>query len=209
MIEYVFPNNVDDRVIERAKNILLEGGLVAYPTDTNWSIGCYSNSKEGIAKLTKLKGDPKYYTLTLVCSNISQISEVADLSNTNFRYIKKYVPGPYVFILPALDLIEKKICMKRLEVGVRIPSNLIPKKLVESIGFPILSLTASKKMTTYGWWDPVFAEENLFEFGYELEDIENIDLIIDTGEPLPKILSTVIRLSENEPEIIRIGSGKL
>ncbi|OHD13592.1 MAG: threonylcarbamoyl-AMP synthase [Spirochaetes bacterium GWD1_27_9] len=209
MIEYVFPNSIDDRVLEKVKIILEEGGIVAYPTDTSWGVGCSVLSKEGVNKLKKLKGDFNRYTLTFMCSNLSQITEVVDLSNSNFRFIKKYMPGPYVFILPALESAEKKINMKRIEVGVRIPNNPIPIAIINKLGNPIFSITASKRMEDKTWWDAGYAEENLFEAGYELEDIREIDLIIDSGEVLPKILSTVVRLTENEPEIIRQGIGEL
>ena len=209
MIEYVIESNIDDRVLLRAKDALDGGGLIAYPTDTSWGIGCSSHSKKGIEKLRKLKGDFQNYTLTLICSNISQISEVAELNNNNFKIIKKYTPGPFVFILPALYNIEKKINMKRVEVGVRIPTNRIPIRIIETIECPIFSITASKIMTSREWWDTKYAEENLFECGWELEYIDELDMIIDSGEPLPKVLSTVIDMTGEELEIKRYGTGKI
>jgi tRNA threonylcarbamoyl adenosine modification protein (Sua5/YciO/YrdC/YwlC family) len=209
MIEYVVESNIDDRVINRATIILKDGGIVAYPTDTSWGIGCSSLSKEGIQKLQRLKGDFKYYTITLICSDISQVNDLAELTNPNYRFIKRYVPGPYVFILPALKSIEKKINMKRTQVGIRIPDNAVPLNLVKKLEVPLLSITASRKMTDTSWWDNKYAEENLFVYGYELEDIREIDLIIDTGEALPKILSTVIDLTTQDFRIIRTGIGEL
>jgi len=209
MIEYVVKTNIDDRIISKAKNILLNGGVVAYPTDTTWAIGCSSNSKNAIKRLIEYKGDLKSYTLTLTCSSISQISEIAELNNANFRFIKKYTPGPFVFILPTLNSFEKKVNMKRPEVGIRIPNNPIPMRLAEAIGVPMFSITASKKMTDKGWWDTKFAEENLFEASYELEEIPHLDMIIDIGEELSKVLTTVIDLTKNEPIIIRAGIGKI
>ena len=209
MIEYVVKNNVDDRIISRAVNILNENGLVAYPTDTSWGIGCSSRSKEGIVKLLALKGDPKYYTVTLMCHSISQVSDITELSSPNFRFIKRYIPGPYVFILPALKSVEKKINMKRSEIGIRIPNNEIPTTLSRRLDAPLLSVSASRKMTETGWWSATYAEENLFDYGYELEDIPGIGLIIDTGEAMPKILSTVINLTSGEFEVVRKGAGEL
>jgi len=209
VIDYININNIDNRIFIKAKKILEDGGLVAYPTDTSWGIGCSIHSKNGILKLKKLKGDFQNYTLTMICSNISQISEVVELNNVNFKIIKKLTPGPYVFILKALSNIEKKINMKRLEVGVRIPSNPVPIGIVDILGCPIFSITASKIMSSRGWWDTIYAEENLFECGWELENIDEIDLIIDTGEPLLKVLSTVIDLKENEIKILRYGIGEI
>jgi len=207
LVEYVNLENINDRIIKRAVNILKDGGLVAYPTDTSWGIGCSVHSKPGIERLRKLKGDFKNYAITLLCSKISQISELTELNNANFKLIKKYTPGPFVFILKALDTIEKKINMKRFEIGVRIPANKIPIAIVEELGSPIFTITASKKMTDNTLWTEKYAEENLFEYAYELEDIKELDMIIDPGEPLPKILSTVIDLTKEEIKIVREGAG--
>ena len=209
MIEYINIKNIDDRIINKATKSLEQGGLIAYPTDTSWGIGCSVTSKEGISKLRKLKGDFSSFTLTLICSNISQISEVAELNNNNFKIIKKYTPGPYVFILPAKNKIEKKVNLKRLEIGVRIPSNPVPIRIINSLGHPIFSITASKIMTSREWWDTKYAEENLLECGWELENIDEIDLILDTGDPLPKVLSTVINMTTDNLNVIRYGIGKI
>jgi len=209
MIEYIYKTNIDDKVMQKTQDILRSGGLVAYPTDTSWGVGCSINSKKGIEKLRRLKGTFKNNALTLICSSISQISEVCFLTNNNFKLIKKLTPGPYVFILPAKAKIEKKTNMKRIEVGVRIPDHPVPKKIVENMNSSIFSITASKKMTEKGWWDTNYAEENLFECGWEIEMIQGIDLILDTGETLNKSLSTVIDLTGEEMRIIRIGIGKI
>ncbi|HPO49483.1 MAG TPA: L-threonylcarbamoyladenylate synthase [Spirochaetota bacterium] len=209
MIEYVYSTNIDDRVLQRVKNILDGGGLVAYPTDASFGVGCSSHSKLGIEKLRKLKGGFNNFALTFVCSKISQISEVTELTNANFRFIKKYTPGPFVFILKALPQVEKKINMKRSEIGTRIPDNPIPQAIVDILGFPMFGITASKRMEDNSLWDKLYAEENLFEYGYELENIREIDLILDDGEFLAKNLSTVVRMTGDEPEVIRTGVGIL
>jgi tRNA threonylcarbamoyl adenosine modification protein (Sua5/YciO/YrdC/YwlC family) len=207
MIEYVNPTNIDDRIIAKARISLENGGLIAYPTDTSWGIGCSSHSEKGINKLKKLKGDFYHYTLTMICSKIAQISEVAELNDRNFRIIKKYTPGPFVFILPALKNIEKKVNMKRIEIGVRIPDNPVPIALVEALGAPLFSITASKIMTDHSWWDENYAEENLLQESWQLEEITEIDMIIDGGEPLSKVLSTVVDLTKDDIGIIRQGIG--
>lgn len=209
MILYTNDDNIDNRIIKRAVEALKDGALVAYPTDSCWGIGCSTTSKIAIEKLRKLKKDFKNYTPTLICSEISQITLVAELSNRNFKFIKKYVPGPYVFILPALDTVEKTINQKRVEVGIRIPSVNIPRKIVEELGRPIFSVSASRKMADKSLWDDAYAEENLFVSGWELEDIHEIEFIIDAGEELPKRLTTVVDLSGEEIEIKRQGIGAL
>lgn len=209
MILYTNDDNIDSRIIKKAVEALKDGALIAYPTDSCWGIGCSTTSKIALEKLRKLKKDFKNYTPTLICSEISQITLVADLNNRNFKFIKKYVPGPYVFILPALDSVEKTINQKRVEVGIRIPSVNIPRKIVEELGYPIFSVSASRKMADKSLWDDAYAEENLFVSGWELEDIHEIEFIIDAGEELPKRLTTVVDLSGDDIEIKRQGIGAL
>ena len=207
MIEYIYKTSIDENVMQKAKDILMQGGLVAYPTDTSWGIGCSINSGKGIEKLRKLKGNFKKYTPTLVCASISQISEVAFHNNYYFLIIKQLTPVPYVFILNSTNKIEKKVNMKRIEIGVRIPHHPVPVKIVETLGSPVFSTTASKNLTNQGWLNAEYAEESLFECGWELEYIEQVDLILDTGETLGKVLSTVIDMTGPEPNIIRQGIG--
>jgi tRNA threonylcarbamoyl adenosine modification protein (Sua5/YciO/YrdC/YwlC family) len=209
MIEYFSQYNIDDRIKDRSVSILKNGGIIAYPTDTSWGIGCSIRSEEGIDKLRKLKGGFKNHIPTLICSDISQVSEVALLNNSNFKFIKHYIPGPYVFVLPTLYKIEKKIGMKRKEVGIRIPDSLLLRSIIGHLGNPIFSITASKEMGSTGWWDNTFAEDNLFEYGAEIEDIRSIDLILDHGEPVPKVLSTVFDLTLDDVTVIREGIGEI
>ena len=208
MIEYLHALNIDTRLLKRAATILNEGGLVAYPTDTSWSIGCSIQSRVGVAKLQKLKGG-KSFTPTIMCREISQWSEFANVDTAQFRFVKPLVPGPFVFIFRSLGSFEKKFDIKRPAVGLRIPNHPVPLALIEALGHPLFSSTASRVMTDLGWWDSGFAEENLFEYGYELEDIPGVDLILDHGDSLPKQLSTVLDLTEDEPRLIRQGCGVL
>ncbi len=209
MIEYFSQYNIDDRITNRAISILREGGLIAYPTDTSWGIGCSIKSEAGIEKLRKIKGGFKNHIPTLICADISQVSEVAVLNNSNFKFIKHYVPGPYVFVLPTIYKIEKKIGMKRQEVGIRIPDSLLLVTVIRHLGNPIFSITASREMGSTGWWDSTYAEDNLFEYGADIEDIRSIDLVLDHGEPVPKVLSTVFDLTTDDARVIREGIGEI
>lgn len=207
MIDYVFAHNIDDRILKKAVRILQEGGLVAYPTDSSWSIGCSMQSKPGIEKLRKLKHTSSF-TPTLVCADISQWSEYAVIETPVFKTVKRLVPGPFVFILPTLGGTEKKLGMKRPEVGLRIPDHPLPQALVRALEHPLFSLTASRQMAEPGWWTSEWAEDNLFEHGFDLEDILEIDLILDVGEPLPKHLTTVVDFTGSEPVVVREGLGQ-
>ena len=208
MIEYVVSHNIDDRILKRAVELLQNGGLVAYPTDTSWSIGCSVQSKAGIARLHRLKGNA-IFTPTILCDDLSQWSEFTHLDTAHYRLVKPLVPGPFVFIFKSLSSFEKKFGQKRPGVGLRIPANPVPRALVRALGQTLFSCTASRVMTETGWWDSGFAEENLFECGYEIEDVNDVDLILDPGESLPKQLSTVLDLTEPEPRLVRQGIGIL
>lgn len=206
MLEYIVASNIDHRVLQRAASLLRDGGLVAFPTDSSWSIGCSIQSKDGIARLHKLKGTP-HFTPTITCSELSQWTDFTLVDTSAFRLAKQLVPGPYVFVFKSLGSFEKKFGLKRPEVGLRIPDNPVPLALVRALGCPLFTCTASRVMNESGWWDPIFAEENLFECGYELDDIEDIDFILDPGEAQDKILTTVIDLTEDQPRLIRQGIG--
>lgn len=207
MIEYVQPHDPDDRIIKKAVEILEEGGIIAYPTDSSWAIGCSSESSKGFERLSRLREDRKT-KFSLICSSISQMSSVAHVDNHSFRLIKQSAPGPYVFVLRSVTKVEKKIGVKRPEVGLRIPDHEIPRRLVDALGAPLFSITASKDMIDVYGEDAEYPEENLMECGWELEEIAGIDLIIDSGEALAKSLSTVLRIKDGDVEVLRMGEGK-
>lgn len=207
MIEYIVPTNIDDRILRRAANTMRQGGLIAHPTDTSWHISCASSSSAGLAKLKTLKDGARRYLFTLFTSDISQVSQIAEITNPQYKIIHRLTPGPYVFILDASRKLEKLTGMKRREVGIRIPDDSVSIALIETLGEPIFSTTAAHMMEDQGWWDSEFAEENLFEMGWELESIRGIDMILDGGDALSKILTTVLDLRGNDVKVIRHGLG--
>ncbi len=208
MIEYIAAENSDDRVLERTAATLRDGGLAAFPTDTSWAIACSLRSKEGIKRLKSIAGDREESKFTLICSSISQIGDFCSLDNTRFRLVKRLVPGPYVFVLKTLLGTEKALDIKRKELGVRIPDHALPRAIVEALGEPLYSVTAKRSMVDGGDEDEVAPEEDLFDGGWELEGIEGVDLVLDTGEDRPRLLSTVLDLTGDEAALIRPGAGE-
>ncbi|MDR2304431.1 MAG: L-threonylcarbamoyladenylate synthase [Treponema sp.] len=216
MIEYVVPGNIDDRVLSRAARLLSGGGIVALPTDTSWSLTCSTASKEGIKKLKSLSGERDERHFTLLCSDISQFGELCSMDNTRFRLIRRLSPGPYVFILKTLPGTEKALNLRRREAGVRIPDHPIPLALIKTLGGPLYSITAKRAATDDGFrteeegaesrMSPI-PQEELFEGGWELENINGIDLIIDGGKNQERIFSTILDLSGDEVTLIRAGTG--
>ncbi|MDR0784639.1 MAG: L-threonylcarbamoyladenylate synthase [Treponema sp.] len=208
MIKYVIPNNIDDRILSQSAQILNEGGLLAVPTDTSWAIVCSFKSKEGIKKLRTISKERDEQHFTLLCSELSQFSELCDLNNSRFRLINRLAPGPYVFILKTFLNTEKALNLKRREIGVRIPDSPIPIALIRKIESPLYSITAKRVMLPNA---PDFnAQEDdprdqLFEAGWEMEDISGIDMILDGGEEQERALSTVLDISGDEPTVVRQG----
>lgn len=208
MIEYVVAENIDSRSLRKAVQCLEAGGLVAWPTDSSWSLGCSVQSKVGLEKLRALKSGQTFLP-TLTCSSISQFSEYAILDSVPFRLVKRHVPGPFVFILEPTPALEKKLGLKRAELGVRLPAHPVPVALVEALGLPLLSITAVRSMTDPDWDPEADPADALFEFGADVEDIPGVELVLDTGEPLPPQLTTVVSLLQDEPQILRQGIGEL
>ncbi|MFA6506295.1 MAG: L-threonylcarbamoyladenylate synthase [Treponemataceae bacterium] len=209
MIDYIAAKNIDDRILERTVRALEEGKLAAFPTDTSWAIACSLDSKEGIRRMKRIAGERDERHFTLICAQIAQIGDYCSLDNTRFRLIKRLVPGPYVFVLKTLLGTEKALDIKRKELGVRIPDHPVPRAIVEALKSPLYSITAKRTMSEAG--TPEFdgaEEEELFDGGWELEGIEGIDVILDSGEERPRLLSTVLDLSGDEITLIRAGAGE-
>ena len=217
MIEKVFPSNIDDRILARAARILEEGALIALPTDTSWSIVCSIKSSIAIKKLRQLSGEREEMHFTLLCSSISQFADVCNLDNTRFRLIKRLSPGPYAYILRTLPVIEKVLDIRRHEVGVRIPDHPVPISLINTLKHPLYSITAKRSMTGKfetltnseddGTELPSILENELFESAWELEDINGVDLILDTGEERERISSTILDMCDDEIKVLRKGAG--
>jgi tRNA threonylcarbamoyl adenosine modification protein (Sua5/YciO/YrdC/YwlC family) len=218
MLEYIVPSNIDDRILNRTAKMLEDGALVALPTDTSWSIVCSIKSPVAIKKLRMLSGERDERHFTLLCSSISQFVEVCKLDNTRFRLINRLTPGPYVFILKTLAGTEKFLDIRRKELGVRIPDYPVPIRLIEILKHPLYSITAKKSMIKNSEWEaaqtedtstklPPIPEDQLFESGWELDDIDGLDLILDCGEERERIFSTILNMCEDEIEVLRQGAG--
>jgi len=225
MIEYIVPGNIDDRILARAANLLLDGGTMGIPTDTSWSIVCSMNSRDGLKKLKALSKDREERHFTLLCSDISQFGEFCSLDNSRFRLIKRLTPGPYVFILKTLLGTEKTLGLRRREIGVRLPDYPVPLALIDTLGCPLYGITAKRNMSMnsaeldmdFEEESPeenggpeersFYREETLFDGGWEMEDIRGLDLILDPGEDRNRIFSTVLDISGGDVQVLRQGAG--
>ncbi len=199
MIIYnVHPVNPQRRYLDSVARILKdEGGIAVYPTDTVYGIGaCVSNPK-AIDKISHLLMKDKKRTFSFICSDFSQISTYCHLSNTHFKLMKKYLPGPFTFILPATNLVPKKICPKRKTVGIRIPDCAVVMELVKTIGEPIANTSIGLPGDLRG--DPEEVRPAV---------INEVDVMLDIGPLDDPSGSTIIDLTTENPEVIREGKGK-
>ena len=196
MILEINPHNPQKRLIRRAVEILLNGGVIAYPTDTYYGIGCDIFNKNAIARVYQLKRRPKHKPFSFICSDFKNISQYAQVTNYAFKTMKRLLPGPYTFILQGSRLVPKIMLTKRKTAGIRVPDNAICLAMVQELGHPVLSTSATGP-------DGIILE-SLIEIEERLGHA--LDLIIDGG-PVPSKPSSVVSLIDDSPEIIREGQG--
>ncbi|HOA09397.1 MAG: threonylcarbamoyl-AMP synthase [Bacteroidales bacterium] len=197
----MYPQNLNPRDIERAVEVLKRGGVIIYPTDTVYGIGCDITNTKAVERIIKIKGmKPKEANFSFICHDLSHIADFARVDNSTFRLMKKNLPGPFTFILPGLNRVPDYFLSRRKTVGIRIPNHPIPVEIVRQLGNPILttSLKDSDEVIEYTT-DP----ELIFENYQNL-----VDLVIDGGAG-NNIPSTVVDCTGDEPAIIREGLGEL
>jgi tRNA threonylcarbamoyl adenosine modification protein (Sua5/YciO/YrdC/YwlC family) len=198
----IHPRNPEPRKIEKAVTALSRGGIVIYPTDTIYGIGCDIYNKKAVNRLIQNLGlSSKKLNLSFLCNDLSHISNyVRRIDNNVFKMMKHYLPGPFTFILESSSNVPKLLEAKKKTVGIRVPDNEISRLLVRELGNPIISTTlkSDDEILTY----PTDPEEIFEQYG-------NIaDLIIDGGFG-NNIPSTVIDCTKEEPEIVRQGLGEI
>ena len=200
MLIKLYESNPNQREIDKIVGILKDGGIIIYPTDTVYAMGCDALNIRAVEKICKFKDiNPQKANLSIICNDLSGISEYAKISNSVFKLMKKNLPGPFTFILNVTNNLPK-IYKNRKEVGIRVPDNNIIRTIVQELGNPVLSTSVRDK-------------DDLLEYSTDPELIEeeygNIaDMVIDGGygglEP-----STVVDCTRDEVEIIRQGKGEL
>ena len=192
MILSVNPDNPQQRLIQRVAAQLDAGGVIAYPTDTFYGIGCDLYNKKGIQLIYKLKNRPLKKPFSLVCDSLKEINQYAVVSNYAYKTMKRLLPGPYTFVLKGSRLVPKIMLTNRKTVGIRIPDNRICLNITAIFGRPIISTSA-------GYDDPQSIKEVY---------APHIDIIVDGGVHYQNP-SSVISLINDAPEIIREGKGDI
>ncbi len=199
MIFIINSENPQKRLINKARDILMQGGVIIYPTDTVYAYGCDINDKRAIQKIYKIKKIDKKKPLSFIFPDISSINDyVKNISDSAYKIMKKAFPGPYTFIFNASKLVPNIVTTNQKTIGVRIPDNNIALELVRAMGRPILSASINTVSGEY------IIEPRLLEKVY----MNQIDLVMDAGPMVPDP-STIVDFTEGAPVIIRKGKGEI
>jgi tRNA threonylcarbamoyl adenosine modification protein (Sua5/YciO/YrdC/YwlC family) len=184
------------RYINKAIKLLKQGGVIIYPTDTVYGIGCDIFNKEALERVKQIKSNPDIKLLSFICHDLKDIAKYAKVSDYAYRTMRHLLPGPYTFILPAAKEVPKKLWSKRKTVGIRIPDHQIALKIVEGLGNPIVSTSTTTR------------KGELLVDPLEIKSVFNfqVDLMLASGNLSGKP-SSVIDLSSEEPVVVREGAG--
>lgn len=190
--------NPQPRLIRQAVDIIQSGGVIAYPTDSSYALGCRIGEKNAVERIRRIRQLDDKHNFTLVCRDLSELGLYAKVDTSTFRLIKAHTPGPYTFILNATREVPRILLHpKRRTIGVRVPEHPITQALLEELGEPLMSVSLIMPGEKESLSDP-------YEMRDQLDHL--VDLIIDGGmgglEP-----STVVSLTDSEPEVLRVGAG--
>lgn len=192
------PVNPQLRLIHRAVEILRAGGVVVYPTDSCYALGCLVGDKDAMERIRRIRAAGKDHNFTLVCRDLSEIATYARVDNPTFRLLKAYTPGPYTFILPATREVPKRLQHpKRKTIGIRVPDHAVPHALLTGLGEPLMSSTLILPGDDAPLTDPE-------EMRTRLE--HQVELVMDGG-PCGLEPTTVVDLSGETPKVLRGGRG--
>lgn len=194
------PVNPQVRRIEKIRDALRNGAVILYPTDTVYAIGCDLNVKSAVERVRQIKQLSSDKPLTFLCSSLSNIAEHAYVSDAAYRLIKRLIPGPYTFLLPATKLVPRLVMSpKRKTTGIRVPDHAICQALLQALGNPIISTSAT---TVAGSDNTRMSRVELFD---QLDKL--VDLIVDDQSPLGNQVSTILDLTGDELVVVRQGLG--
>lgn len=195
----IHPENPQARLVRQAVEIIRKGGIIVYPTDSAYALGCHIGDKKALDKIRQIRQLDKNHNFTLMCRDLSELSVYAKVGNQIYRSLKAHTPGPYTFILEATSEVPRRLMhAKRKTIGLRVPENAIALALLEDLGEPIMSVTLIMPGDEYPLTDP-----------YDIRDLleHHVDLIVEGGycglEP-----TTVVDLTGGTPDVTRQGMGQ-
>ncbi|HMW47855.1 MAG TPA: L-threonylcarbamoyladenylate synthase [Marinagarivorans sp.] len=194
----IHPDNPQERLIKQAVEIIRRGGLVVYPTDSAYALGCHIGDKLALDRIRAIRQLDKHHNFTLVCKDLSELATYARVNNSAFRLLKNHTPGPYTFILDATGEVPRRLMHpKRKTIGLRVPSHPITQALLAELGEPIMTSSLIMPGEELPLTDP-----------YDIRELldHHVELVIDGGfcglDP-----TTVVDLTEGEPVLVRQGRG--
>jgi len=196
----IHPQNPQSRLINQAVEILSSGGVVAYPTDSSYALGCVVGNKDAQNRIRDIRGVDESHHFTLVCRNLAELATYAQVDNSQFRLLKANTPGQYTFILKATREVPRRLQHpKRSTIGLRVPQHAVTQAILDALNEPLLSMTLSIP-------DEEYPPNEAWEIRDRLE--HQLDLVIDAG-PCLATPTTVIDLTGETPQLIRAGAGDL
>ncbi|MEQ9230279.1 MAG: L-threonylcarbamoyladenylate synthase [Cyclobacteriaceae bacterium] len=195
----LYEENPERAKIEHIVSVIRDGGLVIYPTDTIYGLGCDIFNAKALEKVRRLKGGKKGMNFSFICHDLSHISEYAKVDTPTFKLMKKALPGPYTFILNASSKVPKIFNAKKKTIGIRVPDNNIPRQIVETLGHPIITTSIHEDDVHEYATDP----ELIFDEFHML-----VDVVIDGGYG-GVLASTVVDCTGDGPELVRAGKGEM
>lgn len=191
------PINPQPRLIAQAVEIMQHGGVICYPTDTMYGIGCDIFNQKAVKRVYQIKHRPKDKPFSFMCASLTNISQYGHVGNTAYRLMRKNLPGPYTFVLSGTKMVPKIMLTKQKTVGIRVPDHPVCLAIIEALGNPVLNTSAMLEEDE----QPVRTALDVDRFFGK-----QVDLIIDSGEIVPAPSSVISLLSE-EPEVLRQGKG--
>ena len=200
MLVNVHPENPQERIVKQIADCLKDGGVIIYPTDTVYGLGCDIFQPKAVERICRIKGiDPEKANLSFVCSDLSDLSKYArSISTPQYRFIKQYIPGPFTFILPASKEVPKILKSKRNTIGLRVPDHTITHAIAAALGHPILSSSLPGDMVEE------YTDPDLIHSKFE----KLVDMVVNGGIGGMQY-STIVDMTDEQPEIIRQGMGEV
>ncbi|MEO5367203.1 MAG: L-threonylcarbamoyladenylate synthase [Magnetococcus sp. WYHC-3] len=193
----IHPDNPQPRLIAQAARMLRDGGVAVYPTDTTYGLGCVLGNRQGVERIMRIKRLSPNHQLSLLCADLSEISRLARVDNRVYRILKRWLPGPYTFVLNATREVPKGLLPKRQTIGLRIPDHPVCRALLSELSTPLLSTSLRLPDEERILGDPLEIHRRVGSL---------VDLVVDSGV-LPERASTVIDLTGDIPRVLREGIG--
>lgn len=196
MLLSINPDHPEPRKIARAVEALRAGEVIAYPTDTVYGLGCDMTNKKAVDRLYQIKQMPSSHPLAFICPDLSEIAKYAIVDNQTYRVLRRFLPGPYCFVLEATREVPRVLHLKRKTVGIRVPAHEVIRAVVRELGVPVISTTASKNGGE-PYVDPSEIDD----------DFKGLGLVLDAGGG-GVVPTTVVDLTSSPPVVLREGVGE-